>query len=223
MKITNKLHPDAVTALPMIEAYMRYALVEAESALGKQALETILSENDLTQFIDRYPPEKMRLSQTITVGDYANLSAGLMKFYGSTHTHEVVRLGRMSTKPALENQGKLFNFAARTAIKLLPISSQIKTVLEGIQSDLEKIYKAANHDPGVSIIDRGQTWAYVDQCCALCAGKEADVPICWSWVGTLEESLQWLTGKEFAVKQVKCRAMGAQACIWEVNKIPKAA
>ena len=205
----------------MIEAYMRWALIAAEEAIGGKALETVFSENDLTQFADSYPPAKMRLSQTVTVGDYANLSTGLLKFYGEAGSSEVVRLGRISTKPALESQGKLFNMAARTAIKLLPTSLQIKTVLEGIQSDLEKIYKQANHEVGVSIEDRDQAWAYIDKCCALCAGKEANVPICWSWVGTLEESLHWLTGKEFAVEQVECRAMGADSCVWEINKTPK--
>jgi predicted hydrocarbon binding protein len=220
MEIRNKTHQDPVAELPMIEAYMRWALIAIEDAMGKQVLETILSENGLAQFIDNYPPEKMRLSQKITVGDYANLSTGLMKFYGQTGISEVIRLGRTSAKPALENQGKLFNMAARTALKLLPVSLQIKTVLEGIQTDLEKIYKP-NYVVGVRIEDRGKSWAYIDDCCALCAGKEADVPICWNWVGTLEESLQWLTGKEFEIEQVECRAMGTPACVWEVNKTPK--
>jgi predicted hydrocarbon binding protein len=47
------------------------------------------------------------------------------------------------------------------------------------------------------------------------------MPMCWGRIGTLKEGLLWLTGKEFDVEEVECRALGASACIWEVNKSPK--
>jgi predicted hydrocarbon binding protein len=55
----------------------------------------------------------------------------------------------------------------------------------------------------------------------MCAGKLADTPICWLFTGSLEESLRWLTGKEFEIVEVECRAAGAPACVWEVPKTPK--
>jgi len=209
----------------MIEAHMRWILIGSEEAIGKQALESVLNENGLTKYINNYPAGTMSLNPNITIGDYANISAGLIEFYQKTGNQgiasEMIRLGRNCTKPALEYQGILFNFAARTAIRLLPLSLQVKTVLEGIQGDLDKIYKAIDHEVNVEVVDRGQTWAYIDEGCALCAGKEADAPICWSWVGTLEESLQWMTGKQFAIEQVKCRAMGDSNCVWEISKKAK--
>jgi predicted hydrocarbon binding protein len=36
-----------------------------------------------------------------------------------------------------------------------------------------------------------------------------------------QEAIHWLTGKEFEVQKVECRAMGAPACVWEINKTPK--
>jgi hypothetical protein len=36
-----------------------------------------------------------------------------------------------------------------------------------------------------------------------------------------QEAIHWLTGKEFEVQEVECRAMGAPACVWEINKTPK--
>ena len=57
--------------------------------------------------------------------------------------------------------------------------------------------------------------------CPLCAGKAADLSMCWGRNGTLQESALWLTGREFAVEEVECRAMGAPACVWEISKTPK--
>lgn len=219
MKIQNKLDP--VTEVPQIEAYMRYALIAAEEMIGKPALDKILHENGMEQFIDNYPPEKIRLSPNFTHKDYTNLCIALGQFYGQDSASDLTRFGRISTRPALDKQGVLFNMAARTAIKFLPLSLQIKTVLESIKNDLDKIYREVAYDVGVSIEDRGDKWAYIDRSCALCAGKISDEPICWGWVGTLEESLNWLTGKEFEIDQVKCRAMGEPACVWEISKTAK--
>jgi predicted hydrocarbon binding protein len=221
MKITNKSSLDPVTQVPQIEAYMRYALIAAEEMVGKPALEIILSKHSMARFINNYPPEKIKLSPDFTHKDYTNLCTALIEFYGDAGKNQSILFGRISTKPALEKQGVFFNVASRTAIKFLPLSLQIKTVLESIKSDLDKIYKEVKYDVGVSIEDRGDKWAYIDKSCALCAGKESDLPICWGWVGTLAESLNWLTGKEFEIDQVQCRAMGEQACIWEISKKAK--
>jgi predicted hydrocarbon binding protein len=221
MKITNKLDLDPVTQVPQVEAYMRYALIAAEEMVGKSSLAVILHENGMSRFIENYPPEKIRLSSDFTHKDYTNLCTALIEFYGGAGKSQSIYFGRIATKPALENQGILFNFATRTAIKFLPLSLQIKTVLENIKGDLDKIYQEIEHDVGVSVEDRGDKWAYIDRSCAMCAGKKSDAPICWGWVGTLAESLNWLTGKEFDIEQVECRAMGEQACVWEINKTAK--
>jgi predicted hydrocarbon binding protein len=47
------------------------------------------------------------------------------------------------------------------------------------------------------------------------------MPMCWGRIGTLKEGLSWLTGKDFDVEEVECRAVGASACVWEVSKTPK--
>ena len=69
--------------------------------------------------------------------------------------------------------------------------------------------------------DRGSKWAFISVECPLCAGKASDLPMCWGRIGTLKEGLFWLTGKEFDVEEVECRALGASACVWEVSKTPK--
>ena len=216
----NKSVQDAVGQVPIVDAYMRWVLNGAEELFGKSAIAEILRESQLEQLIDHYPEESLKLSKTLVLQDYANLSAAMINRAGIAGKVDVIQVGRLSAQPALKNQGKLMNFAARNAIRLLPISSQIKTVLSSIKSDVEKVYANDNHSTGLSLEDRGDRWAYIDEGCACCAGKTADQPICWLWTGTLEESLHWLTGKEFKVDQVACRAMGQDACVWEVDKRP---
>ena len=220
MEIKNKTHQDPAAALPVIEAYMAWALTAAEEVVGRQGLAIILRDNGLERFIDQYPPENLSLSNNITYADYTNLCAGLLKFYGRAGKSVVIRIGRIASRLAIEHQGAIFNVAARTTVKLLPLSAQIKTGLENMQNGFRKIYK--NTDLHLRLEDRGDKWAYIAELCPICAGKESDAHICWSWIGTLQEGTLWLTGKELAIEEVECRAMGAPACVWEISKTEKA-
>jgi predicted hydrocarbon binding protein len=221
MEIKNKTQHDPVADLPVVEAYMTWALKAAEEVIGKQGLAIILRENGLERFIDHYPSASLVINKDISFWDYANLCTGVMKFYGRAGKSVVIRIGRISSKFAIDKQGAVFNVAAGTAIKLLPSSSQIKAVFENMQGGFRKIYKDGGSEIRLRIEDRGDKWAYIAETCPLCAGKESDSHICWSWIGTLKESLMWFSGKEFDVEEVECRAMGAPACVWEVSKTAK--
>jgi predicted hydrocarbon binding protein len=205
----------------MVDAYMTWALKAAEEVIGKQGLGIILRENGLDRFIDNYPPENLVLSQDVTFQDYAGLSTGILKFYGRAGKSVVIRIGRVSSKFGIEKQGSVFNVAALMAFKFLPLSAQVKTGLETIQNGFKKIYKEGGSEFHVQIEDRGNKLAYISETCPICAGKESDSHVCWTWIGTLKESLFWLTGKEFDVEEVECRAKGASACVWEVSKAAK--
>jgi predicted hydrocarbon binding protein len=221
MDIQNKAGHDPTINFPMVEAYMTWALRAAEEVVGKQGLGIILRENGLERFIEKHPPENLVLSPDVTFRDYANLNTGILKFYGRAGKSVVIRIGRISSKYGIEKQGAVFNVAALMAIKILPLSVQIKTGLENIQSGFRKIYKEGGCDFHVEIEDRGNKLAYISETCPICAGKESDSHICWTWIGTLKESLMWLTGREFDVEEVECRAKGAPACIWEISKTAK--
>lgn len=220
LEIKNRTMVDPVATIPIVNAYMRWILEAAEEVLGAGVLAEILAESKLQKLEGHYPPDNMQLSESLTLKDYANLSSVLINRYGVEGKDRVTRIGRIAAQPALNQQGKLLNFAARNALRLLPMSKQVKTVLDSIKSDVEKVYAAEGHSTHLSLEDRGEKWAYIDEDCACCSGKTANHPICWLWSGTLEESLNWLTRKEFKVEQVSCRAMGDGACVWEVDKKP---
>jgi predicted hydrocarbon binding protein len=220
LDVDRKKQADPVGELPIVDAYMRWMLNGVEEVFGRQALAELLTESQLQHLVGHYPEESLQLSQSLVLQDYANLSTAIVNRYGLAGKEDVTRVGRISAQPALKNQGKLMNFAARKAIRLLPMSSQIKTVLASIKSDVEKVYETGGYSAGLKLEDRDSKWAYIDEGCACCAGMTANHPICWLWSGTLEESLNWLTGKEFKVEQVSCRAMDHAACVWEVDKRP---
>jgi len=222
MEIRNKAKHDPVTDLYATDAYMRWALMAAEEVIGEKGLAVVLRDAGLERFIDNYPPEELeKPSGNITFGDYAAFNVGLLNFFGRAAKSMLLRTGRLSALHAVEKQGKAFGIAVLVASKVLPIPTQLKVGLDKMQEGLRKQSQAVGQDQRIRVKDQGDKLAYIDQDCAMCAGKLADTPICWLFTGSLQESLHWLTGKEFEVAEVECRAMGAPACVWEINKTPK--
>ena len=146
---------------------------------------------------------------------------GLLTFFGRAGKSMVIRSGRLTSKYAIEKQSGVYNVAARTAAKLLPSGMQVKLVLDSMANGYNKLYAESGQELHFSVEDRGNHWAFISVECPLCAGKTSDQPMCWGRIGTLKEGVLWLTGKEFDVEEVECRALGAPACVWEISKTPK--
>lgn len=221
MEVRNKTEHDPVCDLHISDAYMRWALVSAEEVIGKQGMSVVLRDAGLEKFIDNYPPENFDFGSNIRASEYADLCAGLLNFFGRAGKSMTLRIGRIGSRLATEKQGAVFNVAAKAAARLLPVSAQIKLGIESLQDGFNKLSKPIEEDYGLRYEDRGDCWAYIAVGCPMCAGKRSSESICLTFNGILQQSLLWLTGKEFDVVEVECRATGAPACVWEISKTPK--
>ena len=224
MEIKNKTAHDPVADLFMVDAYMLWALQAAEEVAGKSGLAVVLRQSSLERLIDHYPPNDLKISGNLKYGDYANLSAGLLNFFGRAGKSMTLRIGRISAKKGVEQQAAQFGLGTLVAAaRVLPLAMQIKAGLEVQQNGFRRIAKSVGQELHMHVEDRGGKFAFVNEDCALCAGKQAGEHICWIWNGVLQESMHWLTGKNFEIQEVECRAQGAKACVWEISKTPKEA
>lgn len=102
------------------------------------------------------------------------------------------------------------------------LPTQLKLGLENMKGGFCKIWETVGQTVSLRLEDRGDKVAYIAETCPMCAGKQADGLMCLSFTGSLQEGTHWLTGKEFDIQEVECRASGVPACVWEINKQPKA-
>jgi predicted hydrocarbon binding protein len=221
MEIRDRAEHDPVVDLPLLDAYMRWALLATEEVVGKNGLAVLLRQIGLELLINNYPPEQLKFATGLTMGQYASFNAGLINFFGRAARSMLLRIGRQSARHGIEHQGALFGTAALLASKVLPVSTQIKMGLSAMQLGFRRVSESAGHPRRLELEDRGESWAYIDGDCAFSAGKVADEPIGTIQIGIMQEALRWQTGKEFAVEQIACRSMGAPASIWLVYKTPK--
>jgi predicted hydrocarbon binding protein len=222
MEIKDKLTPDPVADMHIVDAYMRWALIAAEEVVGKQGLAVVMRQAGLDRLLDDYPVDETRVVTDLTYKEYANLSSGLLSFYGRAGKSLVLRIGRQSAKQAIEHQSGAFNIAAVVASKILGMSRQMKIGLESMQSGFRKLSESSGEKWMGRVEEQDGKFLYIAETCAVCAGKQAEDHICWLFDAALAETLHWLTGKDFEIKEVECRAMGAPHCAWEISKTPKA-
>ncbi|MBM4423542.1 MAG: 4-vinyl reductase [Chloroflexi bacterium] len=221
MVIKNNPEHDPAGDLKIVDAYMRWALLAAEEVVGKKGMSVVLREAKLERVIDNLPPNELKASGGYSFGEYASLNAALLNFFGRAAKSMVLRIGRLSAKQGIEQQGAMFGIAALIASKVLPFPAQVKLGLEAMRDGFVKVYGASGQKVEIVVEDRGDRIAYLDYGCANCAGKQSDAPMCWIHLGVIQEGLRWQTGKEAEVLQAECRAMGAAACVWEVSKKAK--
>ncbi|MBU6997986.1 MAG: hypothetical protein HXS41_12105 [Theionarchaea archaeon] len=53
-------------------------------------------------------------------------------------------------------------------------------------------------------------------------GKSSETPVCVLTAGIIQQVLEWITGCEYAVEEVECRAMGCPADVFKISEVPRA-
>jgi hypothetical protein len=220
MAIRDKTIHDPVADFKVMDAYMRSALLASEEVVGERGMGIVLRQAGLEQAIGNYPPNSFDAGSGFTFGQYADLCAALLDFFGRPGKSMTLRIGRIAadhTYEQLDDRFKLSRLAA--ASKLLPAAAQLKASLMVSQKVLSDLGKEVGNPVALKLEDRGDRIAYIDNTCVCCAGKETDQPICHVLTGALDQNAQRM-GRKFNVIQVACRAMGHPACVWEFEKKP---
>ena len=66
--------------------------------------------------------------------------------------------------------------------------------------------------------EEGGALAYVDATCGVCHNRQSDRPICYLYLGTIGEAVQWATGQEYEITETHCTAKGDPYCRFEVGE-----
>jgi hypothetical protein len=130
------------------------------------------------------------------------------------------RVGRVSARRAIAQQAQLFNVTALLTVKEKPLSEQFKVGLNAMQEGIRKLWALQGQDLVLKLEETDDAWLYINQSCPECAGRLADLPMCWLFVGVLRETTRWFTGRDFKIVETECRATGDPGCIWYISKTP---
>jgi predicted hydrocarbon binding protein len=196
----------------IINSLVRQALVSAQEVMGDNGLNAVLRTSGLERFIGNFPPNN--LEPSIQASQYAQLNKAIEDFYGRGGKGMLRRIGKASFQYGLREQSTLLGVAG-VALKLLPEKQRIKFILNGMADALKK----SNPEVNAWIDDTGDRLAYIEATCAICHGRHSETPICYLYVGSITEAVQWATGKEYEIRETHCIAKGDEYCRFEVGDV----
>lgn len=198
----------------IINSLVRQALTSMQEVMGENGLNAVLKSCGLERFAGNFPPNN--LEPSIRASQYAQLNQAIEDFYGRGGKGMLRRIGRASFQYGVREQAALLGVAG-VALKLLPEKQRIKFILNGMADALKK----SNPQVNAWVDESGDKLAYVESTCAICNDRHSDHSICYLYVGSVSEAVQWATGREYEVIETHCLAKGDEYCRFEVGD-PKA-
>jgi V4R domain-containing protein len=195
----------------IINSLVRQALTSAQEVMGDNGLNAVLRTSGLERFIGNLPPNN--LEPSIQASQYAKLNQAIEDFYGRAGKGMLRRIGKASFQYAVREQAALLGVAG-VALKLLPEKQRIKFILNGMVDALKK----SNPQVDARLDERDGKLAYIESTCAICHSRHSETPICYLYVGSIGEAVQWATGKEHQIIETHCLAKGDPYCRFEVGE-----
>jgi hypothetical protein len=196
----------------IVNTLVRQALVSAEEVMGENGLNTVLRTSGLERYIGNFPPDN--LEPAIQTSDYARLNEVIEEFYGRGGRGMLRRIGKASFQYAVREQAALLGLAG-VALKLLPTRRRIKFILDALVNALKK----SNPQVNAWVEEADNFFAYCDASCAICHGRQSTDAICYLYIGSIGEAVQWATGQEFKIVETHCTAKGDPHCRFEVREL----
>jgi predicted hydrocarbon binding protein len=195
----------------IVNALVRQALIAAEEVMGANGLHAVLRSSGLERFINNIPPDNFE--PAIQTSDYARLNQAIEDFYGRGGRGMLRRVGKASFQYAIREQGALLGIAG-VALKVLPENQRIKFILNSLVGALKK----TNAQVVARVEESDGRFAFIDETCGVCHGRQATEPICHLYVGSIGEAVLWASGREHEIIETHCTARGDAYCRFEVGE-----
>lgn len=194
---------------------LRLLFLAIEEVMGADGMKAVLHGAKLEHYIGNYPPKNLELG--VKFSEYGGAEQAVENFYGPRGAKAMLlRVGRATFNYGMKEQSAVLGLAGQ-ALKVmpLPMTAKMKLLLDQIVAAANK---AINQPTRLEEDAEGFTMI-VDHCVCIYRPKHP-APCCFVTVGTLTEAMKWLTDKQFAVQEITCMNLGADACRYRIPKTP---
>jgi predicted hydrocarbon binding protein len=188
-------------------------LFSTELTLGKSGYHAVVHVSGLDRLLDSPPPDNTKLE---TPGeDFSALLSSVLNMYGEVTTRGIFRRwGATFGEAAVRRRPSAL--LLKPMLVLLPLQRRVRAVLDALVNEADVTRGEMLH----TLTDNPDQYLLSFRDCLYCAGMHPAEPICFTIVGTLEAVLKWGTGRDFAVREVRCSARGDGQCVFEIDKQP---
>ncbi|MBP6017378.1 MAG: 4-vinyl reductase [Candidatus Promineofilum sp.] len=192
----------------------RIYLESLEETIGRNGLNALLNLTENGSYINNPPPNDLNLGFDLATA--ANLNRTMEFIYGPRGARGLALRSGRAMYDRIVNAFDLPTGFNELAFRLLPLQTRLKIAVPALARILTQ-----HSDQTHRATDRGTYYDYTIERCAVCWGQEAKTPFCHLIAGLLQEALSAFgRGQEFRVVQTECRAVGAAACVFRIDKNP---
>lgn len=192
--------------------FARALLLAMQEVMGEHGLESTLELANLGR-LSRVPGENT-LQRDIDFAEISALNLALDEMYGQRGGRGMaLRAGRAWLVKGMNRFGALGGIAD-PAFRALPVERRLQVALRGLAAVFTHF-----SDQDCRVEETEADFRFVVLECAMCWGQQAPRPICHPLVGLLQETARYAgNGREFGVREIQCRATGADCCIFVIHK-----
>lgn len=189
-------------------------LSAVEESIGRNGLNALLNLTGMGHYILAPPGDDLELG--FDIAQVSNLNKALETIYGPRGARGLaLRSGRAFCDRILDGF-ELPTGINDLALRMLPLQTRLRVGVPALSRTLTQY-----SDQVCRVVDKGSYYEFVVERCANCWGQVANQPVCFFVAGLLQEALSIFgRGQEFRVTQTECRAMGANACVFQFDKEP---
>jgi bacteriochlorophyll 4-vinyl reductase len=193
----------------MVEAARVRGLLDAiASVAGDKGKDMALRHAGLEEYIDNPPP--MSEKETVPAEEYLALVGVLSDVFGKGSKALLTYAGEECIRHAMEGMPKLFG----PVMKFMPGGLKKQAIYRMMAAQGAKLTGV----PATVEFDKGKV-TYTDTVCCSCNGRQSDEPMCHYEGGILLAAAELTMGKKHRVTEVRCRAMGDEACVWVIEDV----
>jgi len=186
-----------------------------EEVIGLAGVSAVLNLSGLSSLMKPAIPLDSDGDVMISYYDLSDTQDTLEQLYGLRSGRGLaLKAGRTLFNLSLRQYGQELGLLDRD-FRLQPPAVKIKTGLQRLALYFNQI-----GDSVIRLEEDTHQFRWIVENCPLCWGRRSDVPICHMQVGMLQEFFYWASGgRNYAIEETECSAMGARACLFTIDKV----
>ena len=192
----------------------RIFLDSMEECLRRNGLNALLNFSNMGGYIATPPADDLELG--FDIAGASNLNQALEMVYGPRGGRGLALRSGRAIYDRLTNALDLPTGFNELAFRLLPTQTKLKIGIPALARLINQ-----HSDVACRVADRGTHYDFSVERCPDCWGREAKAAVCFLTVGLLQEAASAIgRGQEYRVVETECRATGAAACVFRIEKEP---
>jgi predicted hydrocarbon binding protein len=183
-----------------------------DDVMGQHGLRALLDLARLPQYQQAFPPDT--LERQFDFAALAALNSALEDAYGARGGRGMaLKIGRAAFARGMKEFGVMKGLHD-PAFLALPMEKRVNYGLQALALVFNRFT-----DQQVQIMTEADSYLFRVEVSPFAWGRTADKPVCHALIGVIQECLSFASnGYEFYVRETACRAVGAEACIFRINK-----